>query len=95
MNFSVPSLPAHRSHFRTEPEIALTEIDQVMKADVRVDCVLADARHSFSVHFQQGISPARMAGQSVSIARLVDANTISRTALGNAYACIAANALRS
>ncbi len=41
---------------RTKPEIALAEIDRVIAAGVRFDCVLADAGYGLSAPFRQGLS---------------------------------------
>ena len=41
---------------RTKPEIALLEIDRVIKTGVRFGCVLAEAGYATSAPFRQGLS---------------------------------------
>ena len=41
---------------RTKPELALTEIDRVLAADVRFGFVLTDAGYGLSAPFRQGLS---------------------------------------
>src|ERR1700694_5258741 len=41
---------------RTQPEIALAEIDRVIAAGVRFGCVLADAGYGLSAPFRQGLT---------------------------------------
>lgn len=53
---------------RTKPEIALAEIDRVMAAGVRFDCVLADAGYGLSAPFRQGLT-ARSLTWAVGIPR--------------------------
>jgi SRSO17 transposase len=41
---------------RSKPEIALTEIDRAMAANVRFGCVLADAGYGLSAPFRQALT---------------------------------------
>ncbi len=49
-------VPPERRTFRTKPEIALEEIDQVRAAGVRFGCILADAGYGRSAPFRQALS---------------------------------------
>jgi SRSO17 transposase len=49
-------VPEERWTHRTEPEIALQEIDRLCAAGVRFGCVLADAGYGLSAPFRQGLS---------------------------------------
>ena len=45
---------------RTKPEIALAEIDRVVAAGVRFNCVLADAGYGLSAPFRQGLTARKL-----------------------------------
>lgn len=49
-------VPVEHRAARTKPEIALAEIDRVIAAGVRFDCVLADAGYGLSAPFRQGLT---------------------------------------
>lgn len=49
-------VPASLREYRTKPEIAIEEIDRVIAAGVRFDCVLADASCGLSAPFRQALS---------------------------------------
>lgn len=54
-------VPEERRAYRTKPDIALAEIDQVRAAGVRFGCVLADAGYGLSGPFRQGLSERGLA----------------------------------
>src|SRR5258705_1760238 len=54
-------VPAEYRTARTKPEIALAEIDRVIAAGVRFDCVLADAGYGLSAPFRQGLTARKLA----------------------------------
>jgi SRSO17 transposase len=49
-------VPGDRQIFRSKPEIAIDEIDQVSAAGVRFGCVLADAGYGLSAPFRHALS---------------------------------------
>lgn len=49
-----PAVP--EPFYRTEPDIAIKEIDRVIAAGVRFGCVLADRGYGLSAQFRQAIS---------------------------------------
>jgi SRSO17 transposase len=48
--------PAEYRAARSKPEMALAEIDRVIAAGIRFDCVLADAGYGLSAPFRQGLT---------------------------------------
>ena len=61
-------VPVEYRTARTKPEIALAEIDRVMRAGARFGCVLADAGYGLSAPFRQGLT-ARSLAWAVGIPR--------------------------
>ena len=56
MRLKQAGVPADYSDARSKPEIALVEIDRVIAAGVRFDCVVADAGYGLSAPFRQGLT---------------------------------------
>jgi SRSO17 transposase len=54
-------VPAEHRNSRTKPELALAELDRVIAAGVRFDCVLADAGYGLSAPFRQGLTARKLA----------------------------------
>jgi SRSO17 transposase len=54
-------VPIEYRSARTKPEMALTEIDRVIAAGVRLGCVLADAGYGMSAPFRQGLTARKLA----------------------------------
>ena len=54
-------VPVEYRTARTEPEIALAEIDRVIAAGVRFGCVLADAGYGLSAPFRRGLTARNLA----------------------------------
>lgn len=61
-------VPVEHRTARSKPEIALAEIDRMVAAGVRFDCVLADAGYGLSAPFRQGLT-ARSLAWAVGIPR--------------------------
>jgi len=56
MRLKQAGVPADYRDARSKPEIALVEIDRVIAAGVRFDCVVADAGYGLSAPFRQGLT---------------------------------------
>lgn len=54
-------VPAEYRAVRTNPEMALTEIDRAIAAGVRFGCVLADAGYGLSAPFRQRLTARKLA----------------------------------
>jgi SRSO17 transposase len=53
-------VPIEHRTARSKPEIALAEIDRVIAAGVRFDCVLADAGYGSSAPFRPGLIAVKL-----------------------------------
>ena len=54
-------VPVEYRTARTKPEIALAEIDRIIAAGARFDCVLADAGYGLSAPFRHGLTARKLA----------------------------------
>jgi SRSO17 transposase len=64
VRFKRAGVPMEHRAVRTKPEIVLAEINRVIAAGMRFDCVLADAGYGLSTPFRQGLTTRGLAHSS-------------------------------